>query len=76
MKKSYSFFSQQWLLLSYTNVGCFYLQKGVLSNIIHFTAVVNQTIPFSIKVGLASYILAKARKPTKPINSYLSLCVD
>jgi len=74
MKKSYWFFSLQWLVLSYTNVGCFYLQKGVLSNNIHFTAVGNQTFPFCIKVGLASYILVKARKPRKPINSYC-LCV-
>ena len=72
MKKSYWFFSVQWLVLSYTNVGCFYLQKGVLSNIIHFTAVVNQTFPFYIKVGSASYILSQSKKTNK---TYIQLLV-
>ena len=68
MKESYWFFSLQWLVLSYTNVGCFYLKKEYCLTL--FIWQLLSTKPFLsiyIKVGLASYILAKARKPTKPI---------
>ena len=52
--------------MQYKNVGCFCFQKGVLSNIIHLTAAVNQTFPIYIKVGLASHIL---------LNLYTATCL-